>query len=80
MSLLPGTVLRGRTVVGAGSSIGPNAHVSDAVIGRDVRLGTVDVDRAVIGDSATVGPFSALGPGSEVAVGEVVAAGTHRPF
>ncbi len=80
VSLLPGTVLRGRTVVGVGSSIGPNAHVCDAVIGREVRLGTVEVDRSVVGDSAIVESFSVLGPGSEVAVGEVIAAGTHRPF
>lgn len=78
VSLLPGTVLRGRTVVGAGSSIGPNAHVSDSSIGENVRLGTVELDRAVVGDGASVGSFSVLGPGTEVARGEVVAAGTHR--
>ena len=80
VSLLPGTVLRGRTVVGAGTSIGPNAHVTDSSIGENVRIGTVELDRVVVGDSATVGSFSVLGPNSEVARGEVVAPGSHRSF
>ncbi len=78
VSLLPGTVLRGHTVVGAGASIGPNAHVSDSVVGANARLGTVEVDRASIGDGATVGSFSVLGPGATISPGEVVAAGTQR--
>ncbi len=78
-SLLPGTVLRGRTVVETGASIGPNAHLVDSRVGQNARIGAVEADRSVIGAAASVGSYCVLGPGSQVAPGEVVAPGTHRP-
>src|SRR6266550_932744 len=36
--LLPGTILEGRTVVGAGSTIGPDCRLTDVVLGEDVQM------------------------------------------
>ena len=36
--LLPGTILEGRTVVGTGSVIGPDCHLTDVVVGEGVRM------------------------------------------
>src|SRR4051794_13762738 len=36
--LLPGTILEGRTVVGAGSVVGPDCHLTDVVVGAMVRM------------------------------------------
>ncbi len=79
VSLLPGTVLRGHCVVGAGASIGPNAHLLDCRVGADARLGTIEGERAVVGAGAVVGSFSVLAPGTEVAPGAVVGPGSHLP-
>ena len=67
--LLPGTVLEGRTVVGAGSVIGPDAQLVDTVVGRDAVVRQTVARGAEIGDAATVGPYVSLRPGSHLAAG-----------
>lgn len=69
VSLLPGTVLKGRCVIGEGSQIGPNAFLSDVTVGSNTDVGTVQATSARIGDDAVVGSFSVLDPGSEVPAG-----------
>src|SRR4029079_18815911 len=67
--LLPGTVLEGRTSVGAGSVIGPDARLVDTIVGEDVTI-TYSVTReAEIGDGAAVGPYAHLRPGTRLARG-----------
>jgi len=67
--LLPGTVLEGRTSVGAGSVIGPDARLVDTIVGEDVTI-TYSVTReAEIGDGAVVGPYAHLRPGTRLARG-----------
>jgi bifunctional UDP-N-acetylglucosamine pyrophosphorylase/glucosamine-1-phosphate N-acetyltransferase len=65
-SLLPGTILEGRTVVGAGAVIGPDSHLVDTIVGeRAVVRQTVARD-AEIGDDVTCGPYAHLRPGSRI--------------
>jgi bifunctional UDP-N-acetylglucosamine pyrophosphorylase/glucosamine-1-phosphate N-acetyltransferase len=71
VTLYPGTLLQGDTVVGDDTDIGPNTHLDGCVIGRGCTIGqTVGID-AEIGDGAKVGPFAHLPPGSHVAAGAV---------
>ena len=72
VSLLPGTVLRGRCVIARGAQIGPNATLSDVVVGENAQVGTVEASGARIGAEAKVTSFVVLGAGVEVAAGEVV--------
>jgi bifunctional UDP-N-acetylglucosamine pyrophosphorylase/glucosamine-1-phosphate N-acetyltransferase len=65
--LLPGTMLEGRTVVGRGSVIGPDARLVDAIVGTGVVIQSSTVREAEIGDGCLIGPFAHLRPGTRLA-------------
>jgi bifunctional UDP-N-acetylglucosamine pyrophosphorylase/glucosamine-1-phosphate N-acetyltransferase len=69
VTLFPGVILQGTTVVGAGSEIGPDSRLVDTVVGRDCVLEKTIARDAVIGDDCRVGPFAVLEPGAEVPSG-----------
>lgn len=77
VSLLPGTVLKGRCVIGRGAQVGPHAVLVDTSVGEGSRVGSVEAVGAVIGTDARVASFVVLAPGSRVGDGEVVAPFTH---
>ena len=56
--------IRGSTVIGRGSTIGPDTTVVDCEIGENVTVKRTDATLAVIGDRASVGPFAYLRPGT----------------
>lgn len=64
--LLPGTILRGKTAVGEGCVIGPNAYVENAVIGAGTSVNASQVYDSTIGSNTTVGPFAYVRPGSKI--------------
>ena len=69
VTLFPGTLLQGRTVVGEGAEIGPDTRLTDCVVApRAVVQYTVAAD-AEIGEGAIVGPFAHLEPGASVESG-----------
>jgi bifunctional UDP-N-acetylglucosamine pyrophosphorylase / glucosamine-1-phosphate N-acetyltransferase len=65
--LLPGTMLQGRTVVGARSVIGPDAQLTDTIVGDGAVVRQTVAHEVEIGDDATVGPFVHLRPGTRLA-------------
>ena len=60
----PGTALRGATVIGSGSTIGPHSTLIDATVGDASTVLHAYVTGAAIGDRVTVGPFAYLRPGT----------------
>lgn len=64
VTILPGTQLRGATVVRTGAEIGPDTTLVDTEVGAGATVKRTDATLAVIGDGATVGPFSYLRPGT----------------
>jgi bifunctional UDP-N-acetylglucosamine pyrophosphorylase/glucosamine-1-phosphate N-acetyltransferase len=64
--LLPGTILEGRTVVGEASTIGPDTHVVDSVIGAEVQIRQSVLREAEVGDRCLIGPFAHLRPGTRL--------------
>lgn len=62
-TLLPGTVLRGRTHVGAGCTIGPQAELVDATVGEGAHVRFAVVERAAVAPGARIGPFVYLSDG-----------------
>ena len=70
--LLPGTILEGRTVIGAGSVIGPDSHLVDTVVGERVGVANTVAREVEIGDDCQVGPFAYLRPGTRLAAGAKV--------
>ncbi len=67
--LLPGTMLEGRTVIGAGSVIGPDSRLVDTIVGARCVIRESVATEAELGDDVTVGPFSHLRPGTVLANG-----------
>jgi bifunctional UDP-N-acetylglucosamine pyrophosphorylase/glucosamine-1-phosphate N-acetyltransferase len=78
VTLFPGTVLQGATVVGRNSVLGPDARLVDCVVGDDVVVEQAVAVRAEIGEGARVGPFVVLDPGARVRPGEIVPPFEHR--
>jgi len=69
VTLFPGTVLQGATVVGAGSEIGPHTRLVDCRVGVRAVVAETVGDHAQVGDHAVVGPYASLGPGATVESG-----------
>jgi bifunctional UDP-N-acetylglucosamine pyrophosphorylase / glucosamine-1-phosphate N-acetyltransferase len=74
VTLFPGTILQGRTVVGQGAEIGPNSRLVDCAVGDGARVEHTVGRDAEIGPSAVVGPYAVLEPGAAVAAGAVTGA------
>jgi bifunctional UDP-N-acetylglucosamine pyrophosphorylase/glucosamine-1-phosphate N-acetyltransferase len=73
-TVLPGTSLRGRTSIGAGSTIGPMATLVDSSIGRRATVIHSYLTGCQVADEAKVGPFTYLRP--DARIGEGAKAGT----
>ena len=74
--LLPGTILRGKTVVGANCEIGPNTMLVDCRVGDNVTINSSQCNESTIDAGAHVGPFAYIRPnchvGADVKVGDFV--------
>lgn len=66
VTLLPGTMLRGITVIGEGSTIGPEVLMTDTIVGEGASVVKSHVTSSKIGDGASVGPYSFLRPGTDL--------------
>jgi bifunctional UDP-N-acetylglucosamine pyrophosphorylase/glucosamine-1-phosphate N-acetyltransferase len=78
VALLPGTILKGRCVIGRGATIGPNAVLRDVEVGEGATIAMVDATHVRIGADANVGSFVVLSPGTVVSAGEIVTPLTNR--
>ena len=72
-TLLPGTIIRGRSVIGCDCEIGPNAVVRDCTVGDRTTINASQVNESRIGSDTTVGPFAYVRPNSTI--GDHVKAG-----
>lgn len=71
VTLYPGSLLQGSTVIGDGTDVGPHTQLDSCQVGSGcVVRQTVGTD-ATIGDDAVVGPFAHLAPGTQVVAGQV---------
>ena len=64
VQLLPGTQLKGATLVQSGATIGPDTTLVDCEVGENATVKRTDATLAVIGAGASVGPFAYLRPGT----------------
>jgi len=69
VTLEPNVVLRGRTRVGEGTTIGSGSRIVDTTIGRDCRIVASVLESSSVDDGVTIGPFAHLRPGSVVGSG-----------
>jgi bifunctional UDP-N-acetylglucosamine pyrophosphorylase / glucosamine-1-phosphate N-acetyltransferase len=73
-TVLPGTTLRGRSSIGAGSTIGPMATLIDSRVGERATVVHSYLTGCEVASEATVGPFAYLRP--DARIGEGAKAGT----
>ena len=64
VEILPGTQLKGATLVQRGAKVGPDTTLVDCEIGENATVKRTDATLAVIGAGASVGPFAYLRPGT----------------
>lgn len=69
VTIFPGTLLQGETVIGEGAEIGPDTHLVDCRIGASAVVRQSVGRQAEVGAGAQVGPFAVLEPGSHVSPG-----------
>jgi bifunctional UDP-N-acetylglucosamine pyrophosphorylase/glucosamine-1-phosphate N-acetyltransferase len=69
VTLFPGTLLQGHTVVGAGAQVGPDTRLVDCVVGEGAVVEHTVARDAEVGAGAVVGPFASLSPGAQVPAG-----------
>lgn len=69
ITIYPGTILQGQTVIGDGCEIGPDVRLEDCTVGEGATIEhSVGVD-AEVGAGATVGPYAHLPAGSVIGAG-----------
>ena len=66
VTVLPGTMLKGITVVGAGATVGPEVFATDLLVGAGASIVKSHATSSKIGEGATVGPFAYLRPGTDL--------------
>jgi bifunctional UDP-N-acetylglucosamine pyrophosphorylase/glucosamine-1-phosphate N-acetyltransferase len=64
--IAPGTVIRGRSRIGADCVIGPFAELEDVEIGRGCRIGRSHLSGCKLADGVDIGPFNRVRPESEM--------------
>lgn len=67
--LLPGTMLKGATVIGPNCVIGPNSVIEDSQIGAGCRVKASFMEGAVMEDGSDIGPLSHVRPGAHIGPG-----------
>ncbi|MBE1447178.1 bifunctional UDP-N-acetylglucosamine diphosphorylase/glucosamine-1-phosphate N-acetyltransferase GlmU [Paenibacillus sp. OAS669] len=64
--ILPGSVLKGNTVIGEDCVIGPQADITDCKLGNQIQVKHSVLSEAEVGDGTAIGPFAYLRPGSKL--------------
>jgi len=63
----PGCLIRGKTEIGQGCTIGPDTQIEDCTIGPGTKINRSVLQGAVIGPSNNIGPTSYIRPGTVTA-------------
>ena len=72
--LLPGTILRGKTVVGENCTIGPNVMLTDTTVEDGVTINSTQVEESVIRKGCEIGPYTHIRPHCDVGEGSKIGA------
>ncbi len=62
--LYPGTLIFGKSRIGAGCTLGPSSQLRDAVLGENCTVNASVLRGCHLGDGVSIGPFANLRPGS----------------
>ena len=65
-TILPGTIIKGKTTIKKDCIIGPNTYINDCTIEEGANIVSSHLDGAKIGKNANVGPYSNIRPGTKI--------------
>lgn len=65
-TILPGTIIKGKTKIGENCRLGPQTYIEDCSIGNNVEIRASFLYGNKVADGVKVGPFSHLRPGSSI--------------
>ncbi len=77
VTLYPGVLLQGHTVIGSGCEIGPNTRLVECVVGEGSTIEASTAEHVTFGAGVTVGPYAAFEPGAIVNDGVRVGPGAY---
>lgn len=63
-TILPGTFLCGRTIIGEDCVIGPHTRIIDSTVGPGTTIQFSQIDHATVGPENNIGPYAYLRPGT----------------
>lgn len=66
VTILPGTILKGKTVVGHGCTVGPNSLLDDCTVGDNSKVNASQCYGSNIGNNVDIGPFAHIRNGCVV--------------
>ena len=72
--LLPGTILRGKTVIGANCLIGPQAMLTDCVVEDGCTINASQCEESTIEKACQIGPYTHIRPHCVVGEGSKIGA------
>lgn len=72
--LLPGTILRGKTTVGANCQLGPNVMLTDCQVGDDCTINASQCEESQIQRGCQIGPYTHIRPHCVVGEGSKIGA------
>ena len=64
--VLPGTILRGRSVIGCNCEIGPNTVINNCIVGDETVVNASQINDSTVGSHTQVGPFAYVRPGCTI--------------
>ena len=64
VTLMPGTILQGKTRIASGSVIGPNTRIVDSVVGANCVIESSTIKESTLENRVTVGPYASLRAGT----------------
>ena len=72
--LLPGTILRGKTVIGKNCTIGPRVMLTGCIVGDHVTINEAQCEESEIRDRCEIGPYTHIRPHCVVGEGSKLGA------
>ncbi|WP_243154287.1 DapH/DapD/GlmU-related protein [Pseudoflavonifractor sp. 60] len=72
--LLPGTILRGRTVIGENCQIGPQVMLTDCTVGQGCTINASQCEESTIEKNCQIGPYTHIRPHCVVGEGSHIGA------
>ena len=68
-TILPGTIIKGRSFISAGCEIGPNSVVNNCTVGENTIVNQSQINDSAVGKNVRIGPFSYVRPGCVIEQG-----------